>query len=186
MVAQKLQKFQLSVEKHRFEQEECLFLPCPGMWNFIGIYAFQAFPFKHNFSPKYDMKDSQKKSKRLGKQPSFIDGSLINLDWINNGLVELKKQCTAQEMFSPTVSTLISNLELLLRCSLCLGPMESYLDWCEFQAVSLTYTECFSFFMILLSFHGHDEMIQRWSGGRIGIFLYEWHFVESGFCLIWE
>lgn len=40
------------------------------------------------------VKDSQKKSKRLGKQPSFIDESLVHLDWINNGaefcLVELE------------------------------------------------------------------------------------------------
>lgn len=51
MVAQKLQKFRLSVEKHQFEQEEYLFLLCPGMWNFIWMYVFQAFPFKDNSPP---------------------------------------------------------------------------------------------------------------------------------------
>lgn len=84
-------------------------------------------------------------------------------------------------MFNPTVSSLISSLELLFRCSLCLGPVEftavnlSYLDWCEFQVGSPTYTVCFSSFMVLLSFHGHVEMIQKFSGGRTWIFLSEWH-----------
>lgn len=126
MVAQKLQKFQLSVEKHRCEQEEYLFLLCPGTWNFIGMYVFPAFCFKQNFSPKYNMKDSQEKSKRSGRQPTVIDGSLVCLDWINNGLVELEC-CLCKEAVHSIgdaqsyCEQLYSSLELLLG-AVCVWP----------------------------------------------------------------
>lgn len=72
MAAQKMQKFQLFVENHLFEQEESQFLLWPGKCNCIRTY-FKLFPLYRIYTPEHSSKihglpkyDQKIRGKNLG------------------------------------------------------------------------------------------------------------------------